>query len=243
MPKNGCGRAMTYGLVLFCGMAVASLTIAQTAPSAPAPAAQSSAPAPTTTSNILPGLDRLQSAASQANLDIAHMRIEKWKADGASKQQAQSNADSLQRNLSTALPGLIANFRAMPQDLGSGFKLYRNLNALYDVLASFTEAAGAFGPKNDYEALAQQGAVIDSVRRDLADYLERLTASTEAELNQLRGQVRAMQQAAAAAPPKKVVVDDNEPPKKKTPHKKKPATTPAKESPSGTPAPPSAKSQ
>jgi hypothetical protein len=171
---------MKYALVLFCGMAVASLTIAQTAPSAPAPAAQSAAPATTTTSNILPGLDRVQSAASQANHDIAHMRIEKWKADSASKQQAQSNADSLQRNLSTALPGLIASFRAMPQDLGSGFKLYRNLNALYDVLASFTEAAGAFGPKNDYEALAQQGAVIDSVRRDLADYLERLTASTEA---------------------------------------------------------------
>ena len=237
---------MKYALVLFCGMAVASLTIAQTAPSVSAPAAQSTAPAPTTRSNILPGLDRLQSAASQANLDIAHMRIEKWKADSASKQQAQSNADSLQRNLSTALPGLIANFRATPQDLASGFKLYRNLNALYDVLASFTEAAGAFGPKNDYEALAQQGAVIDSVRHDLADHLERLTASTEAELNQLRTQVRAMQQAAAAAPPKKVVVDDNEPAKKKTPRKKKPATTPAStagESTPGTPAPPSAKSQ
>ncbi len=169
-------------------------------------------------------LDRLQAAASQANLDIAHVRIEKWKADAASKQQAQANADSLQRNLTSALPGLIAGFRAAPQDLNAGFKLYRNLSALYDVFASFTESAGAFGPKNDYDALAQQLMVIDSVRHDLGDDLETLTSSTQSELNQLRSQVRSLQQAAAATPPKKVVVDDTEPVQKKTAHKKKPAT-------------------
>jgi hypothetical protein len=172
-------------------------------PSAPPTPAKVAAGAP-----ISADLDRLQSAASQANLDIAHMRIEKWKADGASKQLAQSNADSLQRNLTSALPGLIDGFRAAPQDLSAGFKLYRNLNALYDVLASFTEAAGAFGPKNDYDTLAQQLMVIDSVRRDLGDNLEGLAASKQAELNQLRLQMQNLQQAAAAAPPKKVIVDD-----------------------------------
>jgi hypothetical protein len=180
---------------------------------------------------MLADLDRLQTAASQANIDIGHMRIEKWKADNGSKQQAQGNADSLQRNLSSALPGLIANYRAEPQNLSAGFKLYRNLNALYDVLASFTEAAGAFGPKNDYEALAQQVNVIDTVRRNLGDNLEGLTSQTETELNQLRMRVHAMQQAAVAspAPPKKVVVDNSEPAKKTvTTHKKKAATsTPA----------------
>ncbi|HEY1730533.1 MAG TPA: hypothetical protein VGG15_02240 [Terriglobales bacterium] len=178
-------------------------------------------------------LDRLQAAASQANLDIAHMRIEKWKADSGSKQQAQGNADSLQRNLTSALPGLITSLRAAPQDLTAGFKLYRNLNALYDVLSSFTEAAGAFGPKNEYEALAQQLDVVDSVRRDLGDNLEALTASTETEMNQLRNQVRLLQQAAVPpAPAKKVVVDNSEPAKKPVTHKKKTAAT------SGTPAQP-----
>ena len=167
-------------------------------------------------------LDRLQTAAAQANLDLAHVRIEKWKADAGSKQQAQANADSLQRNLTSALPGLVDGFRAAPQDLSAGFKLYRNLNALYDVLASFTEAAGAFGPRTDYEALAQQLNVIDSVRHDLADNLEGLTASTQSELNALRAQVRSLQQPAAAEAPKKVIVDDTEPAKKTT-HKKKPA--------------------
>jgi hypothetical protein len=196
-------------------------------------AAQSPSPPalPPPAANAMPAalasdLDRLQSAASRANSEIAQMRIEKWKTDSASKQQAQANAESLRRNLTSALPGLIDNFRAAPQDLGAGFKLYRNLNALYDVFASFTESAGAFGPRGDYEALVPPLNVIDSVRRDMGDDLETLTASNQTELNQLRTQVRTLQQAAAAPPPppKKVIVDDTQPPKKTT-HKKKPPAT------------------
>jgi len=175
---------------------------------------------------ISANLDKLQSAASRANIDISRMRIEKWKADGASKQQAEANADSIQRNLTQALPGLIANFRAAPRDMDAGFKLYRNLNALYDVMASFTESAGAFGPRSDYEELAQQLDVIDSVRHDLGNEVEALTASAQSELDRLRTQVRTMQQASAAppSPPKKVIVDDTEP-VKKTSHKKKSNST------------------
>ncbi len=153
-------KTITFALIL---TALSCLAVGQAPTSAPA--VTTTAPPPA----IAADLDRLRAAASQANLDISHMRIEKWKADSASKQQAQANADALQRNLTSALPGLIDNFRAAPQDLSAGFKLYRNLNALYDVLASFTELSGAFGPKNEFEALGQQVAIIDSVRRDLAD--------------------------------------------------------------------------
>ena len=175
---------------------------------------------------MLPDLDRLQAAASQATLDLRQLRIDKWKADGESKRQSEANADSVQRNLTSALPGLIDAVRAAPQDLNAEFKLYRNLNVLYDVFASLTEATGAFGPRGDYEALAQQLETIDSVRRNLADSLERLTSSTQSQLVQLQNQLRTYQQAAAAAaaPPKKVVVDDTEPPKKTVHKKKKPAT-------------------
>jgi hypothetical protein len=176
------------------------------------------------TGSMISNLDRLQSAASQTNIELGHLRIEKWKADAGSKQQAQANADSIQRNLTTALPGLIDNVRSAPQSVDADFKLYRNLNVLYDVLASLTESTGAFGLRSDYDALAQQLSVMDSVRRNLGDELEKLTASTQSELNQLRAQVHTMQQqqSAAATPPKKVIVDDSEAPKK-TAHKKKPA--------------------
>lgn len=186
------------------------------------------------TVSVQPDLDRLQAAASRATLDLQQLRIDKWKTDGESKRQCEANADSVQRNLSSALPGLIDAVRAAPQDLNAEFKLYRNLNVLYDVFASLTEATGAFGPRGDYEALGQQLETIDSVRRDLGDALEQLTSSTQSELAQLRSQVRTYQQAAAAAaaaPPKKIVVDDTEPPKKKTVHKKKKPAAPASATP------------
>ncbi len=217
-------------LFLTCVAAVAQAPVNVPAASARQAPAASSAPM----SSVLSDLDRLQAAASQTTLDLGHMRIDKWKVDGESKRQAQANADSIQRNLTSALPGLIDTVRSAPQDLTAEFKLYRNLNALYDVFGSLTEAAGAFGPRSDYEALTQQLETIDSVRRSLGDAIEQLTSSTQSELSQLRSQVRAYQQAAAAAPPpKKVVVDDTEPPKKTVHKKKKPATSGSGSSPSG----------
>ncbi len=170
--------------------------------------------------SILSDLDRLQSAASQANRALGEMRIEKWKTGSTGKQQAQSNAGAVQRNLTEALPGLIAGVRTAPQDVNAQFKLYRNLDVLYDVFASLTESAGAFGPRSDYDALAQQLSVVDSVRRDLGNNLESLTSATQSELTRLRTQVQTLQEQVRSAPPKKVIVDDTTP-TKKTSHKKK----------------------
>jgi hypothetical protein len=194
---------------------------------APVPAPGNTLASTVTMTPVLSELDRLQAAASQANRDLGNVRIEKWKADSNSKQQAQANADSVQRNLTTALPALISNVRSAPQDVSAEFKLYRNLNALYDVLASLTESAGAFGARSDYDALAQQLGVMDSVRRNLGDELEKLTSLNQLELNQLRTQVHRLRQQAAAAttPPKKVIVDDTALAKKTVSHKKKPTST------------------
>ena len=224
---------MNIRLSLLYLLLVGTTALARTPANSPSISTGERAPSvgSATTVSVLPDLDRLQAAASQATLDLGHLRIDKWKADGQSKQQAQANADSVQRNLTSALPVLIAAVRAGPQDLGAEFKLYRNLNALYDVFASLTEATGAFGPKNDYQALAQQLEAIDSVRRNLGDALEQLTSSTQSELVQLRTQVRAYRQAAAAAPPKKVVVDDTQSSKKTVHKKKKPAASSSSPSP------------
>jgi hypothetical protein len=199
----------------------------------PLPGPQASPTGSYSMTATLPELDRIESAASQTTAVISRLKIDKWKTDGNSKRQAGANADSIRRNLSSALPGMISAVRSSPQDLTSEFRLYRNLNALYDVLSSLTESTGAFGPKNDYDALAQQLDVFDSARRNLGDSLELLTASMESQLDQLRAQVRTLQTAAAPAPPKKVVVDENEPAKKgssatrkkKSPAANKPSAT------------------
>src|SRR2546423_45334 len=83
------------------------------------------------------------------------------KADSADKQQAQANADSVERNLTAALPGMISAVRTAPQDMAANFKLYRNMNALYDVMKTLTEASAAFGQKQDYQTLAQYADAVD----------------------------------------------------------------------------------
>jgi hypothetical protein len=163
-------------------------------------------------------LAQIDQSAQQAALDIAKLRIEKWKADGNSKQQTQANAQSLQRNLTNALPGMTSAIRAAPQSLAPAFKLYRNLSALYDVLTGLTESAGAFGPQQDFDALKQQTEAFDNYRRSLGDYLESLTAQKDADLARARAQ-----QQAPTVVPKKVISDQDTPApstKKKTAKKK-----------------------
>ena len=65
----------------------------------PAPPAQMRPPAP---ANLGPLLMQLEQAAQSTNLNLARLRIEKWKADGDYKRQSQDNANSLQRNISAA---------------------------------------------------------------------------------------------------------------------------------------------
>jgi hypothetical protein len=131
--------------------------------------------------------------------------------------------------------------RTTPGDLNANFKLYRNLNVLYDVFSRFTETAGAFGNREDFDTLAKDLDGIDSARRALADRLDTLSASAQSELTQYRAQARTAQ-ASPAEPPKKIVIDDSEP-AKPTAKKKKPAAKPAdpnanpSSANSGTPAP------
>jgi len=170
-------------------------------------------------------LARIEQTASAASLEIAQLRIEKWKGDKSFKQQSQENADLLLRNLTAALPTIVSAVRRSPNDFTASFKLYRNLGALYDVMASLAESAGAYGPKNDFEALANQASSLDAARRVMGDRLENLAAQKDAEIARLRSQLRLPPSGATA--PKRIVVDDTAP--KRSTKKKKPATTTPKQ--------------
>lgn len=193
-------------------------------------------------------LGKLEDASKSAQADLAKLRIERWKTDGASKKQMLANVDSIQRNLQEGLPEIIAQLRAQPEDLPTSFKLYRNLDALYDVVGSVVEGTGAFGPKDDFQALSNDLNNFETMRKQLAERIENLSSSKEAEIVRLRTDLKTAQAAIPAAPAKKTVVDDTEPPKKPV-AKKKPAAKP-KTPPPATPAgqtqptqPPPAKQQ
>ena len=180
-------------------------------------------------------LTQLQKTAQSMQSNLGKMRIEKWKADGATKRQTLANVESIQRNLQLALPETIAQLNNSPEDLGVSFKLYRNLDALYDVFGSVVESAGAFGSKDELQSLGNDMTGLESVRRAFGERMQKLAASKEDELTRLRAQVKTMS-AAPPAPPKKIIVDDTEPPKKPAKKKPKPPATPTDAPPSAAPA-------
>jgi hypothetical protein len=173
-------------------------------------------------------LTPLQQTAQNMLSDLGKMRIEKWKTDASNKQQTLANVGSIQRNLQSALPEMIAQLNNAPEDLGASFKLYRNLDALYDVFSSVAESAGAFGSRDEFQSLSNDLTGLESARRTFGERMQKLAASKEDELTRLRAQVKTLS-AAPPPPPKKIVVDDTEPApkppvKKKTTKPKPPAT-------------------
>jgi hypothetical protein len=178
-------------------------------------------------------LAQLEAASKNTQADLVKLRIEHWKTDNASKRQALANVDSIQRNLQGALPEIIAKLHATPEDVPATFRLYRNLDALYDVLGSVVEGVGAFGSKDDLQTLSNDLTSFENVRKQMAERIDTLSSAKEAEITRLRTELKTAQAAIPVTPPKKIIVDDNEPPKKPA-VKKKPAAK------STTPSPPSA---
>jgi hypothetical protein len=169
-------------------------------------------------------LSQLEQASQAAQLDLAKLRIDKWKVDSGSKRQTQSNVESVQRNLQAALPEMIADLKTSPENLNSTFKLYRNLDALYNVFGSVAESTGAFGSKDEFQTLENDLSAFEKARHAFADRMESLAGAKEAEVNHLRAALQSAQASASSQPPKKIVVDDEAPAKK--PAKKKAATKP-----------------
>jgi hypothetical protein len=116
-------------------------------------------------------LSALQQATQTANLDLTRLRIEKWKADGSDKQEMEKIAASLQKNLTVAVPGLISDAQAAPGSVVRAFKLYDNITIVYEYLSSLSEAAGAYGRKEEYEPLGRDLSALDNARRNLSDYI------------------------------------------------------------------------
>jgi len=198
----------------------AALAQSGPAPSAAPPTGGQAQPVSYASVTQLNGLlSQLDGASKNTQADLVKLRIEKWKTDGNYKKQALGNVDSIQRNLQGALPEIMTQLRNAPEDVPASFKLYRNLDALYDVLGSVAEGAGAFGSKDDLQALSNDLSAFEGARKQLAERIENLASAKEAEITRLSAALKTAQ--AAVEPPKKIVVDDNEPPKKPVTPKKK----------------------
>lgn len=223
---------LTQRIAVLCGViAFATIAVAQTAQPSQAAAPVSY----TSISELNQILGSLNQASQSAQDNLSRLRIERWKTDSNTKRQTESDTESVMRNLKDALPTIVTQLQNSPENLAVTFKLYRNLDALYDVLTSIVESAGAFGSKEEFQSLSNDLNALDNSRHSVAERMDKLATAKDNEIGELRV---ALQNARAAVPPKKTVVDDGEAPKA-TPHKKtttkpkttKPATPPTSQPP------------
>ncbi len=231
MTRNSILRFRCLSLLPLC-LAASAQIISSNQPAPQGPVSYSSA----NQMNTL--LTQLDEASQAAQLNLAKMRIEKWKTDSGSKRQAEGNAESIQRNLKTALPEIIAELKASPESLTSTFKLYRNLDALYDVFESVAESAGAFGSKDEFQSLENDVSTFERLRRSVADRMETLAGAKEVEVTRLRAALQSAQANTPSQPPKKIVVDDDAPVKKPVKKKSAPKAAPAAATPNPPASPP-----
>jgi hypothetical protein len=175
----------------------------------------------------------LGNALQQVNISIAHLRqslnivnVPKWKAPGDVRQATGDDVDSMQRDVSSTLPDLINAALADPSKVSTSFSVYRNVDALYDVLLRVSETAQLAGASRDASLLEEQRVNLENSRTQLGAALLASAQEQETEIVHLRTSTAP---AAPAPAPSHTVVDDGPATKSKSAKKRthKPATPPA----------------
>lgn len=205
-------------------------------------AAQASAPdgqsdARPSSSVILPSA-MLNSVLSEVQNTTYSLKISHWKAPGRVKQATQEDVESIQRDIGNTLPGLISQADSAPAAVSPSFAVYRNLDALYDVLLRVSETADLAAPENEASAVESSLQRLESARSQMADAILNNSQRNEAQIVALEKAVMAAK-AAAVAPKHETVIEDGA---AKTPAKhvrrkrtKKKAPSPSQSSPAGGP--------
>jgi hypothetical protein len=202
-------------IVLFlCALLAVSQSAVSPSPAQPQPAA----------SGLEPILNQIQQAAEATNSDLSGLHIERWKTNSTEKAELLKVADSLRRNATRAVPDLISEVRASHGSVSTTFKLYHNLNVLYEYLNSLADSAAALGKSDESSPLVREAGTLDSARQDLSTFIEQAAVSLE---DKVRLAATPPPAHTAEPVPKKIVVDDAAPKKTATQRKKKPSPPPA----------------
>jgi hypothetical protein len=169
----------------------------------------------------------VQPALLDVQRTVGSLNTGRWKAPGDVRAAADRNLSSIQRDLVETLPNLLAQADGAAGSVPPAFAVYRNIDALYDVLLRVNQTAFLAAPDNEASAVASALNDLESARRQLGDAIAASALDREGEIVKLQAAVKA---AAAAAPPpapmKTAVVDDG-PAAPAVKKKRKPAAKPA----------------
>ncbi len=179
-----------------------------------------------------PPADIVRPSLNQISEASASLNISRWKAPSDVRLVAQRDVDSIQRDINTTLPPLLDRAAAAQSSVAASFAVYRNIDALYDVLLRVAETATLAGSSNEANVLEATLTSLETSRRTLGDSILQLAGNQEQDLVALRSAAAQAAAAASAVPPPapvKTVVDDGpattkaaSPPK----HRKKPVPAP-----------------
>jgi hypothetical protein len=167
----------------------------------------------------------LRPALANVQNTIANLNVGRWKVPAEMRAAVQQDIGSMQRDLNATLPGLVAQAEASPAALSPAFAVFRNLDALYDVLLRITETAVLSGAGSDAVSLEDARAGLEDGRGKLGTWLLQSISAQDAQVVHLQSALAARPAAAPAAAPNKIVIDDG--PQNSKPRKKKPAPAPA----------------
>lgn len=170
--------------VALCAPYGITAALAQPAAAAPSSPAASSG---RTGAALQPSVQLVKEALSAVNVD-------KWKASSSIKSEADSNLRSVQRDIDSTLPDLVTAADAAPDSLAKGLPVFRNVDALYDVMLRLDAAGRLAAPKDEVGALDDALSGIATARRTLGDQLQ---ASADAQEQRI---IRLQQAAARPAP-------------------------------------------
>ena len=120
----------------------------------------------------------LQPSVQLVKEALGSLNIDKWKASSAIKSEADANVQSIQRDMDQTLPGLVMAADSAPDSAAKAIPVFRNIDALYDVMLRLVAAGRLAAPKDQIGALDDALASIANARRSLGDQLQ---ANAEAQ--------------------------------------------------------------
>jgi hypothetical protein len=175
--------------------------------------------------------ESLRPALQQVGNSVGQIHIDRWKLSQSWKVQLQSDADSIQQDLSHQLPGLFDQAQASPAALDAQLKLMQNVDALYNVLVRLTMAADLTEKKTDAALLDSAIVRLEAARKTATGQIVQAAALQNQQLVQLQTRIQqnAAEENASGAHGKTIVVDNEvrHGTKHRTVHHRKTAPSPA----------------
>jgi hypothetical protein len=168
------------------------------------------APARTDLNSSLTDLDRV---AMSTYADISALNVERWGSQwkpgflkSTRQKEAEHTAESVKRNLSDALPTLIADVRTTHGSVSSTFRLYHDLTLVGEAMQSLVSTAKFEGRQHESRGLVEDCASLSRIRHNLSTYIEARAVNMDSKAATLASYSPARQSRPPAV--KKIVIDD-----------------------------------